>query len=250
LIGPEAVEQVEDAVLISLTTVFSADVAEEVLAPMVQGLLQQERTGFAVGSFLVSLFLASRVFRSAIDTLDAAYRVEERRGIVALWGLGFLFALGAILTVSAMLAMVVVGPFLGGGHALAGWLGLGRVFEIAWTFARWPVLFAIAAGFLASLYRFGPNVRNDWRQSLPGAALGVVALIAVSIGFRLYLDVTGLESPEIRDADAAVVVGAQVIGVILAALLWLWLSAMVVLSGGVLNAELSRLRHEEPELRA
>ena len=39
---------------------------------MVQGLLQQERTGFAVGSFLITLFLASRVFRSAIDTLAPA----------------------------------------------------------------------------------------------------------------------------------------------------------------------------------
>lgn len=245
-IGPEAVEHVEIAIIVSLNAVFSAEVMGEVITPMVRGLLQQERAGFAVGSFLITLFLASRVFRSAIDTLDAAYRVEERRGVVAIWSLGFLFSLGAIVTATAMLSMVVVGPLLGGGRAIAMWLGLGGVFEVLWALARWPAIVAIAIGFLAVLYRTGPNVRNTWRQALPGAVFGVVALVLTAVGFRLYLETMGVGALEIQDADEAVVVAGQVIGAALAALLWLWLSAMVILSGGVLNAELSRLQHEVP----
>jgi membrane protein len=247
VIGTEAVEEVEAAVIVSLRTVFSPEATDDVIAPLVQGLLQQERTGFAIGGFLVTLFLASRVFRSAIETLDQAYRVEEGRGMLTVWGLGLLFALGAIVTSTAMLAMVVVGPLLGGGRAIAEWLGLGQAFEITWALARWPAVLAVGTGFLAVLYRVGPNVRNRWRESLPGAVFGVVGLILVSVGFRGYLEVTGLESPEIRDAAEAVVVGGQVIGAILAALLWLWLSTMVVLTGGVVNAALSRLRLQEPE---
>jgi membrane protein len=250
LVGSEAVEEAESAIIASLNTVFSAEVTNEVIAPMVEGLLRQERTGFAVGGFLVSLFLASRVFRSAIETLDQAYRVEEGRGTASLWGLGFLFALGAILTATVMLSMVVVGPLLGGGRTIAGWFGLGAAFEIAWALARWPAVVVIAVGFLSLLYRTGPNVRTTWRQSVPGAAFGVVCLILVAVGFRFYLQATGLESPEILGAEEAVVVGAQVIGVGLAALLWLWLSTMVILTGGVLNAELSRMRLERLEPKA
>jgi membrane protein len=246
LTGPAAVEQVEATVVATLNTVFTVEVTDQVLAPMVEGLLRQERTGFALGGFLLSLFLASRVFRSAIETLDQAYAVEEGRGMVQVWGLGFLFSLGAILTLTAMLAMVVVGPLLGGGRAIAEWLGLGNAFEVAWAVARWPTVFMIATGFLAVLYRSGPNVRNGWGHSLPGALFGMVSLILVSIGFRYYLQATGLESPEILDAEEAVTVAAQVIGAVLAALLWLWLSTMVILSGGVLNAELSRLRRDMP----
>jgi membrane protein len=249
-IGPAAVEQIEAAVLVSLDAVFSPEVTQEVIAPMVEGLLRQERTGFAIGGFFVSLFLASRVFRSAIHTLDEAYCVEERRGTVALWTLGLLFALGAIVTATTVLSMVVIGPLLGGGRAIAEWLGLGAAFETAWAIARWPTVFVIATGFLAVLYRVGPNVRNTWRQSIPGALFGMVALVLVAVGFRLYLELAGLESPEIRDAEEAVVVGAQVVGAGLATLLWLWLSGVVVLTGGVVNAELSRELDEMPPPQA
>ncbi|CAN5835657.1 hypothetical protein BH23GEM8_BH23GEM8_09620 [soil metagenome] len=250
LIGSEDVEQVENMIIATLSTIFSAAVTDDLVAPMIRGLLQQERAGFAVGGLLISLFLASRVFRSAIDTLDAAYRVEERRGTIALWSLGFLFSVGAILTAIAVLSMVVVGPLLGGGRAIAEALRLGLVFELVWNILRMPAVFLIAAAFLTVLYRTGPNVRNTWRQAYPGAVFGVVALILVAIGFRLYLEVVGTSAPGFEGAEEAVNIAAQSFGALLAALLWLWLSAMAILAGGVFNAELSRLRQEiiEPQV--
>jgi membrane protein len=68
----------------------------------------------------------------------------------------------------------------------------------------------------------------------------VVTLILVAVGFRLYLGAIGSDVVHIRDADEAVLVAGQVVGGVLAALLWLWLSGMAILAGGVLNAELSR----------
>jgi membrane protein len=248
-IGSTAVEGVEATLISAMASLFSTEVTDELITPMVQGLLAQERAGFALGGFLISLFLASRVFRSAIDTLDAAYRVEERRGTVSLWLRGFLFSMLAIVTAVAMLTMVVVGPLLGGGRALASALGLGAAFEIVWNVARWPAVAVIAIAFLSLLYRTGPNVRNTWRQSYPGAVFGFVALILIAIGFRLYLGIVGTGSPGIEQAEDAVNIAAQGFGALLAALLWLWLSAIAILTGGVLNAELSRLRHEviEPQ---
>lgn len=246
LVGPGAVAEAEATVLNGLYAVFATDVTREVFAPMVQGLLRQERGGFALGSFLVSLFLASRVFRSAIHTLDVTYRVEEWRGTVALWTLGFVFSLGAIVTGVLLLGMVVVGPLLGGGRAVAEWLNLSSAFAAFWSTARWPAVFLLATAFLAALYRFGPNVRNRWAQALPGALFGVVGVVLVSIGFRVYLGMTGARAPEIADAGEAVTLAAQVIGAGLASLLWLWLVNLVILTGGLVNAEISRLRHETP----
>jgi membrane protein len=246
LFGPEQALAMEAAIIASLDLVFSPDVTADVVAPLVHGLLREERAGFALGGLLVSLFFASRVFRSAIDTLDSAYRVEERRGMVQLWTLGLLFALAAIVVAIVVLSMVVIGPLLGGARALAVWLRLGEVFEWSWRLARWPVVFAIATAFLTVLYRFGPNVRNTWRESLPGAVFGMLALVLVAIGFRVYIGATGLQSPQITDADDAVLLALEAFGALMATLLWLWLSAMVLLSGAVLNAELSRLRGTTP----
>jgi membrane protein len=246
LFGAEQALAMEAAIIAALDLIFSADVTADLVAPLVHGLLREERAGFAIGGLLVSLFFASRVFRSAIDTLDSAYRVEERRGTLQLWGLGLAFSLSAVVVAVTVLSMVVVGPLLGGARAIALWLRLGEAFEWSWRIARWPVVFAIATGFLTLLYRFGPNVRNTWRESLPGAVFGMLILVLVAIGFRVYIATTGLQSPVISDADDAVLLALEAFGALMAALLWLWLSGMVLLSGGVLNAELSRLRGTPP----
>jgi membrane protein len=242
LVGPEQALEMEAFIIGSLDLVFSAEATADVVAPLVAGLIREERAGFAVGSFLVTMFLSSRIFRSAIDTLDSAYNVEERRGFLALWGLGLLFSVCAILAAAILIAMVVVGPLLGGGRAIAEWLRLGAAFEWAWAIARWPVVFAAATAFLSLLYRFGPNARCTWRESLPGAIVGMFLLVLVATGFRVYIGATGLQSPVITDADDAVLLALQGFGALMAVLLWIWLSAMVVLTGGVVNAELRRLR--------
>jgi membrane protein len=246
IMGPEQTLAMEAVILRSLDVVFSADVTADVMAPLVQGLLREERTGFALGSFAVTLFFASRTFRSVIDTLDSAYHVDERRSTLQLWTLGLVFALAAVIVAALLISMVVVGPLLGGGRVIAGWLRLGVAFEWTWAIARWPVVFVLATAFLALIYRFGPNVRHTWRQSLPGAIFAMLALVLVSTGFRIYIGATGLQSPQITDADDAVLVVLQAFGALMAALLWVWLSAMMLLTGGVVNAEVSRLRGESP----
>lgn len=244
--GSDAAMEMEAAVTRSLTAIFNPELTREVIAPMIEGLLREERAGFALGSFLLALFLASRVFRSAIHTLDLAYGVEERRGTAELWLLGFIFSVGAIITITMVLSMVVVGPLLGGGHLLAHRLGLDAQFTLLWNVGRWPTVFLIATGFLVVLYRFGPNVRNTWRQSLPGALFGMVTMILFAVGFRSYLQFTGSPAPTPDEAEAAVALAAQVVGAGLAALLWLWLSGIALLTGGVVNAEISRERNEVP----
>jgi membrane protein len=249
-VGPAQATEVELAVVRGLDVVFSAEVTADVIAPLVHGLLREERAGFAIGGLLLSLFFASRYFRGVIGSLDLAYSVEERRGTIALWSLGLGYALAAVVTVTAVLSMVVIGPLLGGGHAIARWLGLGTLFEAAWNLLRWPVVFAVATGFLTLIYRFGPNVCNTWRESVPGAGVGMLALLLVAMGFRVYIQATGLQSPTIEDADAAVTLALHMVGALMAALLWLWLSSVVILGGGVLNAELSRMKEGLPPPRA
>jgi membrane protein len=147
---------------------------------------------------------------------------------------------------TVLVSMVVVGPLLGGGRVIAGWLGLGSAFEVAWAVARWPVIFVIATAFLWVVYRFGPNADNGWKDSLPGAVFGMIGLLLVTAGFRLYIELTGVDSPQLPDAETAVLVALQAIGALLAVLFWVWLSSTAMLTGGVLNAELARLRRDLP----
>jgi len=245
VLGTAAVEQIEQTLIDAVATVFVEQVASDVLGPLIEQLLYEERAGVALGSVLIALWLASRMFRAAIRALDDAYRVPERRSLVGQYVLGIALAMGAVITVLTILVLVVVGPLLGDGQDIADRFGLGTAFEVAWSAARWPVLAVITTTYLTVLYRYGPNVDTTWTRCLPGAVVGTVGLVLVAIGFAAYLRVVGGQAPGADGSqDSAVTVAAQVIGLILVGIVWVWLSGIVTLSGGVVNAELDRARQE------
>jgi membrane protein len=245
-LGPEQILRTEDTLISGLQAVFSPDLTNEVMAPLVRNLLREERAGLALGSLLVTFWLASRVFRAAIRALDDAYGVDERRRLLGQVGLAFGFALGAVVVGALALSMIVVGPLLGGGRQIAEWIGLGRAFELVWAVGRWPVVFVIAARYLVWVYRVGPNVKNTWRECIPGALVGTVGLVLVAVGFRVYLEVAGPQAPQVGEAVEAVQITAQTIGALIATVLFIWMSSIVVLLGGVVNAELNRSAAGEP----
>lgn len=243
LLGDEQVDEIRTSVVDGLATVFAQQVATDVLAPLVDGLLDEQRGGFAVGALVVTLYLASRVFRAAVRALDDAYRVESRQGVVTQYLLGFAFTVGALVTLVTVLLLVVVGPLLGGGDALAARLGLGDAFSAAWSVLRWPAVLALGGAFLTLLYRYAPNVVSTWRRCLPGAVVGTLGVLLVSTGFVAYVALAVPETPGADAGSAAVVqAAAQMLGLVLAGALWIWLSSIAVLLGGVLNAEVDAAR--------
>jgi membrane protein len=240
IIGTEQVQAAEDTIVLGMEQVFSPEMTRDVMEPLVRGLLAEERAGAALLGLLVAFFLASAVFRAVIRALDDAYQVTERRSGLYLWGLAYLLSLGSVVVFASVLALVVVGPLLGTGQQLAEWLGVGPLFETLWLTVRWPLVVLVATAYLAWLYRVAPNVRNRWTASLPGAVAATLATILIALAFRVYLDTAGPRSPTIGGATEALQIVSRTIGAVLAFILWIWLTSVAILMGGVLNAELSR----------
>lgn len=249
IVGGEQVLLIEDVVITGVAQIFSPELTEDVMEPLVRGLLQQEHAGAALIGLMATFVLASAVFRAVIRALDRAYGVSDGRSGLYLWGLAYLLALGSVVVLALVLSLIVVGPLLGGASVIAGWFGLGELFEVLWEIGRWPVVLAVGALYLAWLYRVAPNVRSTWGGALPGAIGATLGIILISVGFQVYLSVAGPRAPEVGAAPEAVAVATQTIGAALAAILWIWLISMVVLSGGLLNAELRRQRELGPGAR-
>lgn len=247
LVGSTQVARAEQTVLEGLEAVFSPELTNDLLRPAVSELLHSERGGIALTSLAVTLWLASRVFSATIRALDLAFNVEERRNIFLLRLEALVFALISVVVIAVSVTVLVVGPLLGGGQALAERLDLGDSFRVAWQIGRWPVMLAVAVGFLTVVYRLGPNLRLPWRWCLPGAVFGVGLWVLLSAGFRLYLEVGATSRLE---QDAATTAVVAVLGVIVSVMLWIFLSGMAMLIGGELNAELAKLRGWTPPTRA
>lgn len=242
LLGAEAVERGRQAVAQGLDTVFSRDVAEGVMQPLVEGLLEEQRGGVALSSVAVSIWLASRVFTATIRALDLAYNVQERRSLLQQRLLALLLAVLAVVIGSLTVLFVVLGPLFGTAGQIATRLGFGQMFQFVWGVVRWPALLLLAVGMFATVYHYGPSRRAPWRESVPGAVLGVVLWLGSTVGLRAYLATFGSPTGGFTAGDEAVLLG--VVGAVVAAVLWTYVSAIALLVGGELNAVLLRAADE------
>ncbi|MEA2382927.1 MAG: rane protein [Solirubrobacteraceae bacterium] len=185
--------------------------------------------GFAlVISIVLALNGASGAFAAAGRALNVVYGVEEDRGFVR----RKLTDTACTLVVIFLFAVVLVALFLGGRIAndLLGKIGLGSTAKAIWSIVRWPVALVAAMVGYALVYAFAPNVvPRKFRWITPGAAIGVVLWIVLSIAFAIYIKNFSTYGAAYGAFGAAIVL-----------LLWLYLSANAFLFGAELNAELER----------
>ncbi|HSD90840.1 MAG TPA: YihY/virulence factor BrkB family protein, partial [Kofleriaceae bacterium] len=167
-------------------------------------------------------------------TLNRLFGNIERRSWLHRQAVAIALTVGvAVLLVSA-LVLLVAGPML--GHVAADRLGLGGMFDVAWTVVRWT-----AAGLLVMLvwalaFRFLPDTDARFRVFTPGAIVGVVLWLVISQLFGVYLD---------HVVSYGSIYGA--LGGAVIFLTWLWLSSMSLLIAAEINAVLADLRRAPHE---
>ena len=205
----------------------TANVVRKVLQNMVS------TSGGALGATLVisialALNGASGAFGASGRALNVVYGADEGRGMVR----RKLTDLAATLTVIVLFAVVLAAIFLGGQIAddLFGKIGLGSTAASIWSYARWPVALVAATAAYGIVYGLAPDIEpRKIRWITPGAVVGVVLWIALSLGFSIYIRNFSSYGAAYGAFGAAIVL-----------LLWLYLSANAFLFGAELNAELER----------
>jgi membrane protein len=177
--------------------------------------------GFVLG-FCFALWSANAGTKALIDALNVVYEEEEKRSFLRLNAVSLAFTLAGVGFALVAMAVVVVFPLA------IDRLGLAAGASTLVAILRWPITLLVLMLALAVLYRFAPS-RNEaqWKWVSPGSALAGAAWIAVSLGFSFYLS-------NFSNYDATYGTLGAAIGLIV----WMWLSFMVILVGGELNAEM------------
>ena len=187
--------------------------------------LDQGRADVISISAAISLWTGSRAMARYLETITIAYDLEIRAGWRRrLLALGL--TLGALLAAVTVLPLLVVGPKVVGAvtpRAVAG-PTLALLHHL-----YWPVVLLFVLVCLATLYHLGAPWRTPWRRDLPGAVLALVIWLLASAGLRAYLALT-------LQKDALY----SQLGTPIAVVLWFYVTAIAVLLGAELNAEVER----------
>jgi membrane protein len=96
------------------------------------------------------------------------------------------------------------------------------------TMLRWPLLYLLILLALACLYRYGPSrTKSQWRWVTWGSAIAGAIWIIGSLSLSWFVANFGNYNATYGSLGAAI--GFMV---------WIWLSTVVVLLGGEINAEM------------
>lgn len=168
---------------------------------------------------VITLWSASAGIDNMRGTLNEVYNLKETRS----WFRAK--ATSLILTICiGILILTALATIVYGSQFLDSILPIDSPYIL--EALEWIAILLLLALAFALLYNFAPNhAPFQWKWISPGAIIGIVLWVILSGAFRLYL----------RYFDSyAATYGS--LGAVIILLLWLYLTALVILIGGAVNA--------------
>ncbi len=169
-----------------------------------------------------SLWSANAAMKSLFDTLNIVHGEDEKRGFVELNVVSLGFTIGGVAFLLAALGAIVIVP------VLLGYVGLSHAGDLVVRIGRWPAMYLVLTFALAVIYRYGPSREAPrWRWITWGSAIAALLWLAVSGLFSWYAANFG----KFNETYGS-------LGAVIGFMTWLWISAIVVLLGAEIDAEM------------
>ncbi|HZC43580.1 MAG TPA: YihY/virulence factor BrkB family protein [Acidobacteriaceae bacterium] len=181
-------------------------------------------TGHIVFGAIAALWAATYGMSSAQAILNVIYRVKENRPYWKAKAIAMISTMAIfVLVCSAMLLLIL-------GDDLAKFLSSDLMFNPV-LMDIWIVVKFVASMFFMALvfsitYRWGPaGPYRRWRWISPGAIVGILGWLGVSIGFRIYLHFYDPYATTYGPFGAVIVL-----------LTWFYVSGFMLLLGAEINS--------------
>ncbi len=207
--------------------------AFELIEARVRALVSRGSTTLGISLFLstaFALWTASTGTKSLLSALNIVFRQEEQRGFLRFQAIGLAMTLGAILSAILGLAILVVLP------AVISFVGLSAHASGLFRIGSLAVMLLYVLVALSLLYRYGPSGpprKLQWVTA--GSLVATLLWLLASVLFSFYVQ-------HLARYDATY----GPLGTVAGIMMWLWVSAYVVLLGASLNAELQAQTEPTP----
>lgn len=160
---------------------------------------------------------------SIIRGLNHSYGIKETRHFIKLNAIAFISTLGLSVMIILSLFMIVFGRII--GSYVFGLIGAKTLFYSIWSYSRYGISLALMVATFYILYRYLPNRKLKSKNIMLGTAFTTVGWLGASLAFSVYIN---------RFANYELIYGS--LGGIFALIIWLYISTLIFLLGGGINA--------------
>lgn len=209
------------------------DDAGNILSGFLEDLIAGSGQGLLSIAAIGGIWSASAGVKPMIMAINRAYDFEETRSYFKVKGLSILFTLALLGLLLLVILTLVFGEII--GNQLFSLLNLGNQFTIIWNYIRYLIPISFMVIIFSLLYKYSPCVpkRNEiiFKYTIPGGLFATLGWILASVLFSYYVNNFG---------NYSVTYGA--LGGIIVMLIWLYISSIIILVGGEVNATLRYFR--------
>ena len=244
-LGPDTLHDLEHAIVRGLKHVIVPSAVDSTVQPALDRILRGGRADVVSIGFIVSFWTGSSAMATFVNTITIAYGLRHHRGAVRSRIVALQLYLAFVAVGVVLLPLLILGPTLIPKLMPHRW---HHVVHLVTLIGYWPLVVLISLALLTSLYHLAIPVRTPWRRAVPGAVLGLSVWLVGSVLLRLWLTWAFRSTATYGPLSAPVAV-----------LIFMYLTALAILLGAELNAEIDRLwpvqataqaRREEEEAEA
>lgn len=207
--------------------------ASDLVQKTIEEVTQNSSGGKLTFGLAVALYSASAGIDSIRIALNGVYNLTEARPWwkTKLLSLLLTLILGILITVA--LGIIFYGEkFL---TLILDWVKLPIPSPFFLSILQWVTVFVVLISTFALLYNYLPKHKDyKWVWITPGAIVGILLWLGLSYAFRLYLDYFNTYDKTYGSLGAVIIL-----------MLWLYLTALVILIGGSINAVLQEFTDPE-----
>lgn len=201
------------------------DSAEAIVLGIYRDVMAESNPTLLSFGMIGSVWAASRGMLALIRTLNKAYGEKEKRPYLVVRFLALVYTVCFAVALLVAFALLVfggrIGDWLNAQRGLADWQPL-------WALLKNALSLVVICSLFCLVYLGAPARRVRLREALPGAVFAASGWVTVSFLFSLYVN---------QFANLTRTYGS--LGGIIALLLWLYLSSIMLLLGGEINAALA-----------
>ncbi|GAW99165.1 YihY/virulence factor BrkB family protein [Secundilactobacillus mixtipabuli] len=209
------------------------DPVYQTLAPIIRSFLEQGSTGTLSLGVIVTIWSAGRAVSAFQRSINLAYGIEQPNAIISRF-FSFILILLAIISIVMIAVLFSLSEWL--GRYIKPWFNLSNHFTDFIGSLRWPISFLFIFLLSGLLYMVVPSAKVKLRYVWIGAFVTTMGWLVLAQGFSIYIRYF-----------ARNITGYQTIGTFIILLIWMNISGIILLAGGVINATVQEWRQGEIE---
>ncbi|WP_404451431.1 YihY/virulence factor BrkB family protein [Virgibacillus necropolis] len=221
--------RLEEQKVISFIGAYAPGEIVTLIESNISQLVNEQNGGLLSIGIIGTIWSASAGINAIMKAFNVAYEVEEDRSFIVARLIAIVLTIAMVVVICMAFLLPIFGKMI--GEYLFSFFGWSNNFLQVWNTLRWVVSSVVFFIVLLALYKLAPNLRVIFKDAIWGAIFATIGWQLVSLAFSYYVSSIGNYSATYGS-----------LGTVITLMIWFYISGIIIVIGGVINATIKQRR--------